>query len=165
MKERNLLILGAGQFGQLVREIAESTGDFARIDFLDDQNPLAIGPLASYTEHCGEYGRAVVAIGNPQVRLAWLQKLQTAGYCLRPLVSPSAHASPSAVLGDGTVLEPMAVVQAAAVLGRGCIVSSGAVVRHNAVMDEGCHCDCNAVVLSCARVPAYTKIPCGQCRE
>lgn len=43
MDKNNLLILGAGEFGHVVKEIAEDIGIFDKIDFLDDFNPLAIG--------------------------------------------------------------------------------------------------------------------------
>ena len=33
---KNLLILGAGMFGTVVKEIAWSTGLFEKVDFLDD---------------------------------------------------------------------------------------------------------------------------------
>ena len=36
---KNLLILGAGQYGVLAKEIAESMGCFATIAFLDDSYP------------------------------------------------------------------------------------------------------------------------------
>ncbi len=35
-KSKNLLILGAGQYGQIAKEIAESMGCFEKISFLDD---------------------------------------------------------------------------------------------------------------------------------
>ena len=46
----NLLILGAGQFGLMVKEIAESMSCFDKIDFLDDNNEIAIGKLCDYEE-------------------------------------------------------------------------------------------------------------------
>ena len=51
MNNKNLLILGAGQYGQIVYETAEAMGCFDRIDFLDDQNPIAIGVLEDYFRH------------------------------------------------------------------------------------------------------------------
>lgn len=159
-----LLILGAGQFGMLTREIAESTGRFEKIDFLDDGNPIAVGKLSCYEQLRTAYDRAIVAIGNPAVRLEWLHRLRLAGYTVASLISPAAYVSSSAELGEGAIVEPMAVVQTGAALGAGCIVSSGAVVRHNAVLGAGCHCDCNSVILSTAVVPDGTKIPCGTCR-
>lgn len=39
---KNLLILGAGQYGYVAKEVAESMGHFEKITFLDDNNERAI---------------------------------------------------------------------------------------------------------------------------
>jgi UDP-3-O-[3-hydroxymyristoyl] glucosamine N-acyltransferase len=155
---KNLLILGAGQFGLMVKEIAESMGCFDRIEFLDDSKQIAIGKLMEYERFFDDYHDAIVAIGNPYVRLAYTQKLEDAGFRIASVVSPMAYVSPLANLMRGAVIEPMAVVQANSTISLGCIVSSGAVVRHDAVLSEGCHLDCGAVVMSGGVVPAMTKV-------
>ena len=154
----NLLILGAGPFGQMVKEIAESMGSFGKIDFLDDNNRDAIGKLSDYQAFSHKYRYAVVAIGNPYIRLSWLSRLAEAEYLIAVIVSPRAYISPSAQLMQGTIVEPMAIVQANSVVSEGCIISSGAVVRHNAFLEEACHIDCNAVAMSGIVIPAKTKV-------
>ena len=160
---QNLLILGAGQFGLMAKEIAESMNCFEKINFLDDSSELAIGGLSDYERLATEYRSAIVAIGNPDIRLAWIQKLERAGYCVSVLVDASAHVSPSAKLMGGTIIEPNATVQANTTVAFGTIVSSGAVIRHNAFVGDCCHVDCNAVVMSEAVVPAKTKVPSLTC--
>ena len=156
---QNLLILGAGQFGLMAKEIAESMNCFDKIDFLDDNSELAIGRLSDYEKLVVEYSNAIVAIGNPDVRLSWIQRLEEACYRVAVLVAPSAYVSPSAQLMKGTIVEPNATVQANTTVAIGCIVSSGAVIRHNAFVGDCCHLDCNAVVMSGTIVPAKTKVP------
>ena len=155
---KNLLILGAGQFGLMVKEIAESMNCFEKIDFLDDNNEIAIGKLNDYEKFVCEYRYAVVAIGNPQIRLSYIQKLEESCFIVAILVSPRAYIAPSAQLMKGTIVEPMAVLQANSTVAIGSIISSGAVVRHNAFVGDVCHVDCNAVVMSGSIVPAQTKI-------
>lgn len=46
--DRGLLILGAGQYGMVAKEVAESMNCFDKIDFLDDKNPIAVGKLCEY---------------------------------------------------------------------------------------------------------------------
>ena len=43
MMNKNLLIIGAGDYGQIAYEIAEAMERFEKIDFLDDNSELAIG--------------------------------------------------------------------------------------------------------------------------
>ena len=130
---KNLLILGAGQYGMVAKEIAESMGCFEKIDFLDDNNKIAIDKLADYKAYVSEYSFAIVAIGNPNIRLA-------------VLVSPRAYVAPSAKLMKGAIVEPMAVVNAHAFAGVGVIVCAGAIVNHNAVVEDGCLLQCGSVV-------------------
>ena len=156
----NLLILGAGQFGMMVREIAESTKKYSKIDFLDDANPIAVGKLQNVMSFVGKYEYAIVAIGNPGIRQMYTDKVRE-HFKIATLTSPNAYVSPSAVIGKGSIIEPMAVIQTGAILGDGCIVSSGAVVRHNATVGSYCHLDCNSVVVSNAVVPIGTKIEIG----
>ena len=156
---RNLLILGAGQLGVMAKEIALCMGCFDQIDFLDDHSALAIGTVAELEALAENYACAVVAIGNPDLRLRLIEKAEASGYRVVNLIAPDAHVSSCAVLGMGTIVEPNATVQANATVGVGCIISSGAVIRHNARVGSGCHVDCNAVVLSDAALPDRAKLP------
>lgn len=157
----NLLILGAGQYGMLVREVAMSTGRFENIDFLDDASDIAIGSIDTYEKFKDEYKCAFVAIGNSSVRSELLHKLDNAGYELAVIISPNAYVSPSAAIGGGSIVEPMAVVNTGAVLGTGCLVCAGAVVNHNAAVGDCCQIDCNATVSARSSVPGGTKVDSG----
>lgn len=157
----NLLILGAGQYGILVREVAIATGRYEKIDLLDDVSPMAIGAIDTYGDFLSEYRYAFVAIGNSKMRSELLSKLENAGYELPVIISPQAYVSPSAIIGGGSIVEPMAVVNTEAVLGRGCLMCAGAVVNHNAVVEDCCQIDCNATVSARAIVPVGAKIESG----
>ena len=157
----NLLILGAGQYGLLVKEIAESTGKFSKIDFLDDANPIAVGKLDDYARLHSDYGCAVVAMGNPDLRLSYLQGLAQAGYQIPVLRHPSAVVMPSVRMGRGCIVEAMVVVNSNAVVGDGCLLCAGSVINHNAAVGKVCQIDCNAVVAARAGVPDGTKVPCA----
>lgn len=154
---QNLIILGAGQYGQVAKEVAESM-NFDRIAFLDDNNEQAIGKLGDYQKFVNEYSQAFVAIGNAEIRLSYINKLEDAGFELAVLVSPKAHVSPSAKLMGGTIVEPLAVVNANSNVGRGVFVCANAVVNHNAVVEDGCQLDCGSVVGSNVVLTAKTKL-------
>lgn len=169
---RNLLILGAGQYGTVVKEIAEEMQCFEKIAFLDDTygnekadetyHEAAIGRLSDYEEQTPNYSYAIVAMGNPQLRREWTEKLVEVGFKIPVIVSPRAFVSPSAQLRYGAVIEPLAGVQANAVVGIGSFVSMGAVVNHNAFVGDYCHIDCNATVESGAFVSVGELVACGE---
>lgn len=167
--ENNLLIVGAGIYAIVVMEIAESLGSFDKIDFIDDHATQApngtavIGTTADISKLSKEYQNCIVAIGNPDVRLSLIKKIEDETNCkIISLISPRAYVAPSAEIAKGCVIEPMAVVHSLCKLGTGCLVSAGAVVNHASVLCGGCHADCNSTVLGNTTVPAKTKIGSGE---
>ena len=182
----NLLILGAGQYGQVAKEIAESMGCFEKIDFLDDHSEIAIDKLGNYEMYSQEYSYAIVAIGNADIRLEYIRKLEEALFKIAILVSPRAYVSPSAQLMKGTIVEPMAVVNANAVVEIGerafyqcenlngsC---AGAIVNHNVTVGDGCLLQCGSIVaagtlmkmkktLGYNEVLRDSDVPIGKCTQ
>lgn len=173
---KDLLILGAGQYGVLAKEIAESMGCFANIAFLDDSYkvPEKVGELAEPTEgpsiigathdiakFTNDFHYAFVAIGNPDVRRHLVEQVLSNGMDLATLVHPTAYISPSAQLQKGVCVEPNATVQTKAMVAQASYIASGVVIRHNASVGEFCHVDCNAVVQTDAVIPPATKVPCN----
>ena len=154
-----LLILGAGQYGQMAAEIAQEMEIFAKIAFLDDAHgPNVVGALNDLPKFAVDYRYGFVAIGNPALRRKLTEQLLQNNMTPATLVHPTAYVSPSAKLEQGCCIEPNATVQTGATLKTATFIASGAVVRHNAVVGEYCHVDCNAVVNSTANVPAGTHI-------
>lgn len=158
---KKLLILGAGQYGMVAKEIAESTGEYSSIAFLDDSNPTAIGNIQDFEKFRDEYTHATVAIGNAVLRLDLLNKLEQCGYHIPVLIHPTAYVSPSAVVEAGSFIEPMAVIHTETVIGKSCIISAGTIVNHNSKVGEGCHLNCGTIVASNSAIPSLTKTQCG----
>lgn len=153
----NLLIFGAGGHGRCVKEAAEATGAFNRIEFLDDNAETALDKLSSYDKYTGEFECAFVAVGDPELRKAWMDKL-IGKYRLLPIIHPKAYISKSARIGEACVVMAGAVIQTNAAIGTGCIISANAVVDHDAKTGGFCHINCGAVVPSMAHVPPGTKV-------
>lgn len=157
---KNLLILGAGQYGQVAKEIAESMGCFERISFLDDrfegdinERSGIVGKLGEYKKFLMDYTHAFVAIGSSKMRLHYIGKLSKAGFRIATLVSLKAYVSPSAKLKNGVIVEPMAVVNANSTVEIGVFVCAGAIINHNCFIGEGCTMQCGSIV------PANSKVP------
>lgn len=165
----NLLILGAGQYGAVVKETAQAMGCFDKISFLDDSFgdgnvaccEQVIGKLDELEHLRSEYEYAIPAIGDADIRLSLLERAESAGYRIPVIISPRAYVSPSAQISKGSVIEPLAGVHANAVVGKAAYISMGAVVNHNAVVGDGCHVDNNAVVTSGAEIPSRVKVEPG----
>ncbi|MFQ6808275.1 MAG: hypothetical protein ACLRTF_04375 [Blautia sp.] len=159
--EKSLLIFGAGQYGMLTKEIALETGNYRKIDFLDDNNKAAVGKLEDYQDFLEHYEEAIVAIGNPEIRRNWLRKIENSGYKIATVVSPKAHVSLTAKIESGCIIEAFANVQTASTVGKGTIVCSNSVLGHNSQVGEVCQIDIGAVVPPRAKVLDGTKVLAG----
>lgn len=164
----NLLIVGAGIYGLIAKEIAEDMGEFDTIGFVDDyskQTPNGIptlGTSADLEQLSRSYSHAIVAIGNAEIRLKLLKKIEAMKTMkIATLISPRAHISRSARLGKGCIIEPMAVVHTGCSLGIGCLISAGAVINHLSALGDGVHVDCNATVAGYISVPDTTRVERG----
>ena len=156
------MILGAGQYGNVAKEIAESTGQYEQIAFLDDKSSIAIGIINELDKFIDEYENAIVAIGNPIVRLELIEKLISTGYSVPILIHTKAYISQTVKLGYGCIVELMAVIHTEAVIGTGCIISAGATVNHNSVIGDGCYIDCGSVIGAKIHIDAMTQVEYGQ---
>lgn len=166
---RNLLIVGAGVYGIVASEIAADVGCFDKIGFVDDAlqttpNGIPVVGKVSDIERLGcQYNHIIVAIGNPEVRLSLIRKIEEeTTFSIATLVSPKAYVSPSAQIMKGSIVEPMEVIHAGSVIAVGCIISAGAVVNHASMCCDCVHVDCNATVAGMTLVPAGTKIKSGE---
>lgn len=162
-----LLLLGAGGHGRVVKEIAESLRDqngqkfYEEVAFLDDHSQEAIGTFAELSKYRNRFGHAFAAVGNDRMRMELITQIEQEGFHLPVLISPEAYVSPKAVLGAGTVVEPMAVVNTGTVIGKGCIVSIGALIDHDTVIEEGVHISCGTIVKADCYITGNQTIPSG----
>ena len=132
---KRLLILGAGQYGVVAKEIAQAMNCFSEILFLDDSSEAAVGKLEDIENM--EHDLAFVAIGNANVRERWLGRIDRAV----TLIHPKAEISPSATIGEGSIVEAGAVISAGANVGKGAIVRNS-IVMQDSVISDGASIDC-----------------------
>ena len=168
MANNGLIIIGAGVYSTVAKEIAEDMACFGKIVFVDDRRDMTpdgspvIGTSEDLKRLSKEYRNVVVAIGNAGSKLAIIEKIKNeTDLNIVSLISPKAHVSASAKVMPGCIIEPMAVLNSFCSLGEGCIISAGAVVNHTCVCGDGVHVDCNATVSGCSQVPSKLKIESG----
>lgn len=158
---RNLLILGAGGHGQIVREIAELMGCFNLIDFLDDNREISIGKLSEINKFKYLYTDFFVALGDNFLRLTMIEKLVSEGYEIPILIHPRAYVSATSKIEIGTVIEALAVINTNATISKGCIIDSGAIIDHDAILGKGVHADCGSIVKAYCRIEDFIKVDAG----
>ena len=164
---RKLLILGAGGYGKTVADVAAQLKCYDQIAFLDDNTAVdgILGKCADFLQYADGQTDVYPAFGNNEVRMQWLDRLLEAGLSVPTLVHPRAYVSPTAVLGKGCMVLPMAVVNTGVTVECGCIINIGSLIDHDSVIGEGTHLAPGAIVKAENRIPGMTKINSGEVVE
>lgn len=165
----NLLILGAGGHGRVAADLAEESGLFGNIGFLDDGAPDGsnqlpwpiIGKTSEIASCRSKFASAFVAVGDSQRRLELLALAESANYVIETLVHPRAFVSRRAVLEPGVIVCAGAVVQIGARIGKGSIVNTGASVDHDCILGAGVHVCPGTHLAGAVRVGMHTWIGIG----
>ena len=159
-KQMNLLILGAGSQGPVVKEIADAIGIFNEIAYLDDnpQNQLAIDTCENYKKYLERVPLAIPSFGNCELRAKWYDRLEKAGFITPKLIHPSATISSNVEIAKGTVIEAKVILSPGVKIGENCIISAGSVIDKEATIGANTHIDCASTVPKGSIVPEYTRL-------
>lgn len=160
---KNLLILGAGGFGYMIKETAHLCG-YGEVVFLDDavKDKEVVGKCCDYLNFKSEFDMAVAAFGDNNMRLLWTERLIEAGYQVPAIIHPSATVSPSAVIGAGSFVMQRAVVNTHTVVEQGVLINSGAIVDHNSYISKGAHIGLGSVVKSNCTIGVKERVEAGE---
>lgn len=159
---KRLVILGAGGHGQTVADVAEQTGLFSEILFLDDSSEIAIGKCEDYKNFIDDNTVMYPAFGNNETRLGWEKELLINKGKLAKIIHPTAYISPKAEIADGCVVLPYAIINTDTTIKMACIINCGAVIDHGCVVEEGVHIGPGAIVKAENKVPKCMKLDAGE---
>ena len=162
LKEDIILIGGGGHCRSCI-DVIEMDGRFAIRGIVDEKEVLdqrlADYPLLGRAEDLLKLSRSfrnfLITIGqikSPEPRIRLFQHLKQLGVTLPVIVSPLAHVSRQASLGEGTIIMHHALVNAGASVGRNCIINTKALIEHDAVIEDHCHISTAAIVNGTAKV-------------
>ncbi len=167
-----LVIVGAGGLARVVAEMIIRAGVDELVGFVDDSASatnqllglpvLGTSKVFSKLAADGVAAGAVIAIGNPEVRLKLAQALREAGLALPAIVAESAVVSPSAKLSEGVIVAPQAVIGPDVTVGPLSIVNTAAVIEHDASIDEVCYIGPRALVEARAKLGREVFVKGGQ---
>ncbi len=160
IRHMNLLILGAGSHGHGVKEIAEMTGVFSAIKFLDDSEEGLdiIGKYEDYLSYFRAFPLAFPAFDDNDLREMWTKRLQQAGFLLPRLIHPSAIVSDDVEIGEGTIIMSQATVNSGVKIGNACIIAPNSMASFGCRIDNYCHLDSGCIVRRDAYVPEKTLV-------
>lgn len=152
-RERTLLIVGAGGLGQDVAEIANLTGRYTKIAFLDDsptpekeRQYRVVGKVSDLEKYTHEYEYCIAAVGNNDYRMRIHNKIKELGYDIPILIHPTAIVHPLASLECGDIIRAMCFVSSGVDIGESVLLNIGCKIDHNCVIGEGSHIPMGCVV-------------------
>ncbi len=157
---QEMAVIGAGSYGTVIAELAESCGYRVAL-FLDDDlakhgthldGVPVLGPIEAALGSLPPSLAVSVAIGDNDTRLLWLKRAKNRGHQVPALVSPQALVSESATVEEGAYLHPGCHVWTQARVGFGSILSPQASVAHHTVLGAGCFVSMGANVGASIRV-------------
>jgi sugar O-acyltransferase (sialic acid O-acetyltransferase NeuD family) len=100
----------------------------------------------------------IISIGYNAIRKKIVEANQ---YRYGVAIHPSAIVSPSAKIGEGSVVMQGAIIQADAIIGKHCIVNTGATVEHECVVSDYVHVAPNSSLCGNVKVGEGTWIGAG----
>ena len=160
---KKLLVLGAGGFGQMVKETALAMG-YEEIKFLDDavKSEEVVGMCCDYVLKHTEFPAAVAAFGNNKTRLFWTDKLLAEGYEVPVMLHPSAIISPSAQLAPGCFVMQRAIINTNSKIEQAALINCGAIVDHDSTICAGAYIGLNSVVKAHCTIASAQKVEAGE---
>lgn len=157
-----LIILGAGGYGQTVADVAEQSGKYESISFLDDNSTSnnVIGKCSDYSKYKDSF--IYPAFGNNKLRLEWIEKLLSENFFVPTIIHSTAYISPKATVDVGCVILPNAVINTSCKIKKACIVNCGAIIDHGCIIEEGVHVCLGAIVKAENKIEKLSKIEAGE---
>ncbi|WP_306534103.1 NeuD/PglB/VioB family sugar acetyltransferase [Geobacter sp.] len=157
MKKDSLILIGGGGHCKSCIDVIELEAKFEIIGILD--LPEKIGqeilgyPIIGTDQDIDRLSKQarhfLITIGqikSPERRIFIFKQLKKSDVFLPVIVSPLAHVSRHAAVGEGTIIMHQALVNAQAEIGVNCIVNNKALIEHDAVIGDHCHISTASVV-------------------
>ena len=120
-------IYGRGGHANVLKELIIQKGYLFGGNF-DDRDPEL-----EYVFNVNDKSLLVIGIGNNELRAAISHRVI---HKFGTLIHTKADVSPSAHIGEGTVILSGAVIQAGAKIGRHVIINANVVVDHDAIIED-----------------------------
>lgn len=143
-----IAIIGHGGHSKVIQDIILSNNEYEIVGYLDDRyenivtvDNLYFGPISTAYDMINYFHQInfVIAIGNNKVRKAIVKKLCLSDEFYITLIHKTAVVSPSAKVGNGTVVMPNVVINADTQIGNHAIINTGSVVEHDNIIGDFVH--------------------------
>jgi sugar O-acyltransferase (sialic acid O-acetyltransferase NeuD family) len=171
MSNKNLLIFGAGGFGQSVAEIAAQIGNWGNIYFIDDQWPekKSIGKYTLLSNFANLPNlnldilntEVILAVGNNVVRENWYKVATDLGLKMTTIIHPKSIIAPSTQIAPGVCIMGGCVIGSNTSIEKGVILNLNTVLDHDVVIESFSHLSLGVIIQSGICIPRQTYVKAG----
>ncbi|RKD23179.1 acetyltransferase [Ammoniphilus oxalaticus] len=156
-----IMVIGQGGHSRVIREIIEEQTTYRLIGYLDDKFETVTnlegrytGPIWAVRDFIHQFRdlKFILAIGNNRIRKQIFDRLQLAKDSYVSLIHKTAVISPSAEIGNGTVIMANAVLNAGAYVGSHTIINTGSIVEHDNIVGDFVHLSPNVTLTGTVKV-------------
>jgi sugar O-acyltransferase (sialic acid O-acetyltransferase NeuD family) len=159
-------LYGASGHGKVVCEILSASGIDVEA-FIDDNQAISECLGRPVVHDYQNLSKIIVSVGSNKIRRNIVKKISACENGKEPAfataIHPSAVVSPSAKIGEGTVVMAGAIINADAVIGKHCIINTGASVDHDCVLGDYSHIAPHATLCGNVHVGEGTIVGVGAC--
>lgn len=157
MSADKIILIGGGGHCKACIDVVETTGKYAIEGILeknDFQEERVLGyPILGTDKMIDELAfngyRFLITVGQIKsafIRKKIFQKLTNIKALCPAIISPYAHVSKYAQIGNGTIVMHNSVVNAGAIVGENCILNTGSIIEHETSIGHHCHISTHAVI-------------------
>lgn len=140
-------ILGAGGHAKVVYDAAVLSGIHVDGLAVRDLKEKGFSGLKLISEdEIGSDDNLILGIGDNRTRLTLYNELISINAKVLTVIHPNACVSPSAIIGEGSVVLAGCIVNHSAVCGRCCILNTSSVIEHDCRIESGVHISPGAVL-------------------
>lgn len=166
---KDLIIIGAGTYGEVICELAESVG-YNVLGFYDDDPSFCgkmimgkkvMGAISDLDINETQGKNFAVAIGNNKTRAKIMEKIISRGGYLPSLVHPKANVCSSATIGKGVYIHAGAYIWTKAQIGDFAIISPNTVIAHHTKIGKACLISTLCAVGALIEIKEYTMLGLG----
>jgi sugar O-acyltransferase (sialic acid O-acetyltransferase NeuD family) len=152
-----MILYGASGHAKVIADILKANGiDITKL--FDDNDQIKSLSGINVVKPYQTKEKLIISIGNNAIRK---KIVETNNFRYGVAIHPTAIVSPSAVIGEGTVVMQGAIIQADAIIGKHCIINTGATVDHECKIEDYAHISPNSSLCGNVKVGEGSWIGAG----
>ena len=152
-----ILLIGAGGHARSCIDVLEEENQFEIAGLIEKGESISnesLGyPVIGIDDDLKvlrrQYKNALITVGqikSPKIRIKLYQLLKELDFTLPAIISPHAHVSKHAQIGEGSIIMHGAIVNANTKIGNNCIINNKSLIEHDAVIGDHCHIATGAIL-------------------